>query len=124
MKTGKSSNGLFIYAIGYLVFLYAPVLLLPIFSFNDSIYVAFPLKGFTLNSYDQMIDNPDLLDALLASFQTGVVVAVISTALGLLAAKAVTHYYLPGRIAMTGFIMLPLVVPPLVMAVALLFLLR
>ena len=34
----------------YLVFLYGPVLLLPLFSFNDSIFVAFPLTGFTTSA--------------------------------------------------------------------------
>ena len=31
----------------YLIFLYGPIILLPIFAFNDSTVVAFPLKGFT-----------------------------------------------------------------------------
>ena len=40
-------NGLGVYAVAYLVFLYLPVAVLPVFSFNDSQYVTFPLKGFT-----------------------------------------------------------------------------
>ena len=41
-------GGLGVYTVIYLAFIYGPVLVLPVFSFNDSIYVAFPLKGFTL----------------------------------------------------------------------------
>ncbi len=37
-----------LYAILFLIFLYGPVLLMPLFSFNDSIFAIFPLKGFTL----------------------------------------------------------------------------
>ena len=36
-----------VYAVAYLVFLYAPILLLPLFAFNDSTIIAFPLQGFT-----------------------------------------------------------------------------
>ena len=38
----------------YLVFLYLPVLLLPLFSFNDGTIVAFPIKGWTLEWYRQL----------------------------------------------------------------------
>ncbi|MEL7219307.1 MAG: ABC transporter permease, partial [Pseudomonadota bacterium] len=37
------------YAIAYLIFLYAPIILLPLFAFNDSTIIAFPLSGFTTN---------------------------------------------------------------------------
>jgi spermidine/putrescine transport system permease protein len=121
---GRSSYGLAAYAVAYLAFLYGPVLLLPVFSFNDSIYVSLPLKGFTLEWYQQMLDTPDLFAALRASLQVGISVAVVSTILGILAAKAITRYYLPGKVVLTSFILLPLVIPYLVMAVALLFVFR
>ena len=124
MSGGRRLDGLNLYAIAYLVFLYGPVLLLPVFSFNDSIYVAFPLKGFTFDWYRQMAANADLIAALRASVWVGLVVAVISTLLGLLAAKAVTRYPIPGRATIVGFIMLPLVIPSLVLALALLVVIR
>ena len=62
------------YGLCFVVFLYAPVLLLPLFSFNDNIYVTFPLKGFTLKWYEAMAANQPLIDALLASIQVGVAV--------------------------------------------------
>jgi spermidine/putrescine transport system permease protein len=102
------------------VFLYGPVLLLPMFSFNDSIYVAFPLKEFTTRWYIEMVNNPSLMAALKNSLKVGVSVAIISTVLGLLAAKAVTRYRLPGRGPVVGLIMLPLVVPSIILGVALL----
>ncbi len=64
-------DGLFVFAIVYLVFIYLPVLFLPLFSFNDAIYVAFPLKGFTLKWYQQMVNNPGLLHALMNSVKIG-----------------------------------------------------
>src|SRR6185437_4535656 len=106
----------------YLVFLYGPVLLLPLFSFNDSIFVSFPLKGFTLKWYSQMIENAALRAAFANSVKVGISVSVISTILGTLAAKAVTRYSLPYRGAIVGFIMLPLLMPSIILGIALLML--
>jgi spermidine/putrescine transport system permease protein len=124
MARRRRLEGLSLYASLYLLFLYAPVLLLPLFSFNDSFYVAFPLRGFTLAWYREMAGNAPLIEALQASLAVGVGVALASTALGVLAARALTRYDLPGRAPITGFIMLPLVVPSLVLALALLVILR
>ena len=111
-----------VYALGFVVFLYAPVLLLPLFSFNDSIFAIFPLKGFTLSAYQQLADDSKLLGAVKNSVMVGICVAVISTALGLLAAMAVTRYRLPGKGPVVGTIMLPLVIPSIILGVALLVL--
>ncbi|MDG2482380.1 MAG: ABC transporter permease [Alphaproteobacteria bacterium] len=111
---------MFLYAVWYLAFLSIPVLFLPLFSFNDSIYVAFPLKGFTLQWYGDMVDNPALLRALENSVKVGFSVAVGATFLGLFAAKAMTRYTMPGKGPITSFIMLPLVVPGIILGIALL----
>ena len=115
-------DGFAVYAIIYLTFIYLPVLFLPLFSFNKSKYIAFPLKGFTLQWYEKMINTPDLLEALMNSVKVGVAVAVLSTMFGLLAAKAVTRYRIPGRGPVMGFIMVPLVIPGIILAIALLIL--
>lgn len=115
---------LLLYAVVYMIFIYAPVLLLPLFSFNDSIYITFPLKGFTFKWYQEMANNPALLASLRASVEVGAVVAVVSTAIGLLAAKAITRYDFPGKTAVIGFISLPLVVPYIFLAIALLTIAR
>jgi len=117
-------EGLTMYAVMYLTFIYLPVLFLPLFSFNDSKFIAFPLKGFTLKWYEQMANNAGLIDALGNSVKIGLVVAVLSTTLGILAAKAVTRYRIPGRGPMIGFIMVPLVIPEIIMGIALLILLN
>lgn len=110
------------YSILYLAFLYIPVLFLPLFSFNDSIYIAFPMKGYTTKWYEQLMSNEPLLAALMNSVKVGAVSAVFATILGIFAAKAVTRYRMPGRGPLVGFIMLPLVVPGIIFGVALLIL--
>ena len=113
-------NGLGVYAVAYLVFLYLPVAVLPVFSFNDSQYVTFPLKGFTLKWYYQLADSYGLLNALWNSVRVGVSVAVLSTVLGIFAAKAVTRYRMRGRGGLVGFIMVPLVIPEIILGISLL----
>jgi len=123
MKAGRT-GALSTYATLYLVFLYAPVLLIPLFSFNSGIYVAFPLKGFTTDWYSQMAANHQLLASFRASMGVAVAVAIISTGLGLLAAMALTRHEVSGKRAIIGFLLLPLVIPSLIVALALLVLLR
>ena len=68
-----------VYAVAYLAFLYVPVLFLPIFSFNDSAIVAFPLKGITTEWYEELWNNDVMHGALWNSLKVGIASAVIST---------------------------------------------
>lgn len=111
-----------VYAIVFLIVLYLPVLAIPLFSFNSSIYVRFPLEGFTLQWYADLWGRDSVLKALWNSVRVGISVAVVSTILGLLAARAITLYRLPGQNAIITFAMLPLVVPGIIFGVALLIL--
>jgi spermidine/putrescine transport system permease protein len=123
-RMGDAGSGLAIFAIAYLLFLYVPVLLLPVFSFNDSIFITFPLKGFTTKWYAQMLADEGMINALVASLQVGVIVAIIATMLGLLGAKAVTRYRMPGQGAVTAMIMLPLFIPEIILGISLLILIN
>jgi spermidine/putrescine transport system permease protein len=104
----------------YLVALYGPVLLLPLFSFNDNIYTVFPLSGFTLKWYQQLGHEVSLVHSLWASLKVGIAVALIGTIFGFLAAKAMTRYRIPGRRVLYGFLLLPLIVPPIIKGASLL----
>lgn len=121
---GRRFDSLFIYAMVYLTFLYGPVLVLPLFSFNDSLYVAFPLKGFTLDWYRAMANQTQLVNSLLNSLKVAAIVSVISTILGTLAAKGVTRYRITGHGTIVGFIMIPLVIPLIILGISLLVLIN
>jgi spermidine/putrescine transport system permease protein len=112
------------YGVGYVIFLYGPLLLIPIFSFNHSIYVAFPLKGFTLKWYEEMFANSYLLEAAVNSLKLAAAVALASTVIGLLAARALTRYRFIGHGFVSGMIAVPLVVPGIVFGIALLIMFR
>lgn len=109
-----------IYASVYLLALYAPIAIVVLFSFNNSIYPAFPLRGFTLNWYDTAIANSELWRALMNSLVIAVTTAVLSTAIGLLAAMAVVRYRFRLRNTITLLLYAPLALPTVVAGVALL----
>jgi spermidine/putrescine transport system permease protein len=116
--------GLAAFAVLYMIFLYGPLIVLPVFAFNDSAFIAFPLKGFTTKWFDKAIADGDMIQALWSSIQVGMVAATAATALGLLAAKAITRYAFRAKGAVTGFIMLPLFVPEIMLGISLLILLK
>ncbi len=108
------------YAFLYVVFLYAPVIFLPIFSVNASAVPKFPLTGFTLDWYRQLPHTPALIDATWNSLVVGISAAILSTTLGICAARAITRYRFPGRRTANGLIMAPLVLPEIIVAVSML----
>ena len=93
----QPNRPLHIYALCYLAFLYIPVLFLVLFSFNDSIFIAFPLTSFTTKWYVELVDNEPMLAALMNSLKVGGVTSVVATLLGIFGAKAVTRYRMPGK---------------------------
>ena len=108
------------YTVLYLLFIYLPVLLLPLFSFNDGIYVAFPMKGFTTQWWAEMVQQEGLHRALWNSFRVALPVSVISTIFGICGAKALSVRSLSGAKFFTGLFTLPLVIPFIVLAISLL----
>ena len=80
---GARGGWLGVYVLAYLVFLYLPVSLIPLFSFNDSIQAAFPLKGFTLAWYRTLSGNSALSGALVTSLMIGVTAAAGATLCGI-----------------------------------------
>lgn len=115
-----SRRALWTYAVVYLVFLYLPVALLPIFAFNDGTIIAFPLNGFTTNWFVELTQIPALHDAVRNSLIIALATAVFSTVLGIFAARAATRFHFPGKAGIMGFIMVPLVLPEIIVAVSLL----
>ncbi|MCA0011317.1 ABC transporter permease [Mesorhizobium sp. B292B1B] len=109
-----------VYAFLYIVFLYLPVIFLPIFSINTAATPKFPLTGYTLKWYEDLPNTPALLDATWNSLIVGVSASVLSTVLGILAARSITRYRYPGRRAINGLIMAPLVLPEVIVAISML----
>jgi spermidine/putrescine transport system permease protein len=125
MDVALSKNGarllrLFFFLV--VVFLYAPIVILLIFSFNDSAIPTFPLSGFTLHWYHQFLVNADLR----ASLETSAIIAALSSlgavVLGILASIALTRRHFRGKAAVSALLLSPLVIPYVVFGISLLLL--
>ena len=104
--------------------LYLPIALLFLFSINANTTLTFPLKGLTLQWYGRLFGTPALLHAVLNSVIVGVSASVVATAIGTMVAVLLSRFNFRGRDALAGLAMLPLIVPYVVLAVALLVLFR
>ena len=111
------------YAYLYLAFIYVPVLLLPVFSLNTSPAPKLPLEGVTLKWYADLGKTPAMLDAAWNSLVVGLSASILSTVLGICAARALTRYRFPMQRPINGLIMAPLVLPEIIVAVSLLIVL-
>lgn len=116
----RQGRALGIYAVLYLIFLYAPIFLLPIFAFNNSTIIAFPLSGFTTQWFHDLVGVQALHSAVLTSLKIAVITAILSTILGICAARAATRYTFRGKGGLMAVIMVPLVLPEIIVAVSLL----
>jgi spermidine/putrescine transport system permease protein len=101
------------------VFLYAPIVILAIFSFNDG-DVSFPLAGFTLDWYRRFFSNPKILESLERSAIVAVVSSLIAVGLGVATSFALVRRRFAGKSAVSALVFSPLVVPYVVFGISLL----
>ena len=125
MDVALSKNGARLLRVFFalvVVFLYAPILILLIFSFNNSDVPSFPLSGFTLHWYYEFLTNADLRNAL----ETSAVVAALSSAvavvLGILASIALVRRRFRAKGPVSALLLSPLVLPLVVFGISLLLL--
>jgi spermidine/putrescine transport system permease protein len=104
------------------IFLYAPIVILIIFSFNDRELVSFPWQGFTLRWYHAFLRNSILLDALETSAFVAVVASVVTTVLAIPASIALTRRRFFAKGIVSALMLAPLVIPLVVLGTALLIL--
>ncbi len=100
-------------------FLYLPILILIVFSFNSTRSVAV-LSGFSLEWYTQLAANAELLQAARNSLIIGLVSTVAATAIGTLTAIGMDRYRFRLRTAFDANLYLPIVIPEIVMGISLL----
>ena len=127
MEIATSRNGLRAlrtFFVLLVVFLYAPIVVLVVFSFNDSVVISFPLSGFTLRWYEQFLSNPSLVRALRTSLTVATLSSAITVALGVLASVVIVRRRFAGKPAVSALLLSPLVIPYVVFGISLLVLFR
>lgn len=109
----------YLYLASVYLFLYIPILILVIYSFNDSKYST-NWQGFTLSWYTQLIADGPLMEAFANSLAIAFASSVSATILGTLGAFAFYRYRFPGRKVMYTFIYIVMMSPDIVMGISLL----
>lgn len=107
-------------ASAVMLFLYAPIVVILVFSFNNSDYTGLPFKGFTLKWYATLFQDSQILDSIWNSVYVGVGVVILSVLFGLPAAIALDRYDFPGKGVFRRIVLLPIVLPGIITGVALL----
>jgi len=100
-------------------FIYLPVVILIIFSFNNTRSVAL-FTGFSTEWYTALANNEELLDAARNSLLVGLITTIVATIIGTLTALAMDRYRFKLRTAFDANLYLPIVIPEIVLGIALL----
>ena len=121
MNRQRSTFLITILCFGY-AFLYIPIVMVVIYSFNDSRIVSV-WGGFSFRWYLQLLENRQIIEAALLSLRIAFISATVATALGTLAGLALARMgRFRGRILFTGMIAAPLVMPEVITGLSLLLL--
>jgi ABC-type spermidine/putrescine transport system permease subunit II len=110
------------YALLIYVFLFFPIVLLVLFSFNANRYGTFPITGWTLTWYRQAFDDYQVHDAVSTTIKVALQVTAISTFVGTAAAFPLVRSRLPFREGIRILFILPIMIPGLLIGVSLLVL--
>jgi spermidine/putrescine transport system permease protein len=102
-----------------LFFLYAPILVMALMSFNASEFYAFPLS-FTLEWYRRLAVNADILASAWRSLYIAIATTVIATILGTAAAVALFRHDFPGKTFLQALLFPPIAIPWLILGTAML----
>jgi spermidine/putrescine transport system permease protein len=120
---GRVARGLLsTYALLIYVFLFFPIVLLVLFSFNANRYGTFPITGWTLTWYRQAFDDYQVHDAVATTVKVALQVTVISTIVGTCAAFPLVRSRLRFREGIRIIFILPIMIPGLLIGVSLLVL--
>ena len=101
-------------AVLIVAFLYLPVVVLIIFSFNDNKITTWPLVGFTWHWYHDAFSNKELMVALWNSIHVATVATLLCVLLGVPAGIALDRINFPGKLLFRRLVLLPLVLPGIV----------
>lgn len=106
------------------LFMFVPVAVVLLLSFNSSEFGSFPMDGLSLRWFFELWNNDAIVRAFQTSLLLGSLTAIFSTTVGVLASLAVIRYRFPGKELVNTALVAPILVPEVVLGVALLLFLR
>src|ERR1700728_462562 len=121
-KLVSGSRWLLCHAVAVFAFLYLPIAVLILYSFNGEGVGGFPPHHLTLDWYRTLFADGPIWDSVLNSLQVALAAMVISLALGVLAALALERAQFPGKALFRRLVLLPLILPGIITGLSLLML--
>ena len=119
----RASRGLLTcYGLSIYLFLFAPIVLLVLFSFNANTYGSFPITGWTTKWYAQVFGDYQIQDALRTTLKVGLEVTAVSVLLGTAAAFPLVRAGLPFPAGFRVALTLPIMIPGILIGISLLVL--
>jgi spermidine/putrescine transport system permease protein len=117
--SGRPSRWLTAFTVLTYLFLFAPIVILIIFSFNNS-RRGFTWNGFTLDWYARLLRNTEMLDALRVTLEVAAIAVVGATILGSLLGLGLARLRFRGGGAVQTLLLLPIMTPEIIMGISLL----
>jgi len=115
----KFKAALSVFSMLVLAWLILPTLVLVPISFSETASFNFPAKGFSLQWYENFFTDISWVRSLLLSLQVAVLVTIISTVAGTLAAFGIWKMKARGRALVEGYLLTPMMIPGIILAVGL-----
>jgi ABC-type spermidine/putrescine transport system permease subunit II len=112
------------FVLGVYAFLYAPILVMAAFSFNDGRALTLPFAGFSTRWYEALAEDNQMQDALLYSLRVAVVAVALSCAFGLCFALLFRRRGFRGVGVAKALVVVPLALPGVMLGISLLVLFR
>lgn len=116
----------FFYAMAAVVlgFLYIPLTVLVAYSFNSSRSLSWPMTGFSMQWYQRLLANEDLLEALFNSLYVASSATLLTLLIGVPAALALDRLQFPGKGLFRKLVLLPIALPGIITGISMLILFR
>jgi spermidine/putrescine transport system permease protein len=118
LRLGEVALG--VHSLLLYLFLYLPLVVIVLYSFNANKIATWPIQDYTLDWYRALRVDRELIAGIKLSIRVGIVSALAAVVLGTLAALAIDRYDFPGKATLRFLIVLPITLPGIVTGVALL----
>lgn len=102
------------------LFMFAPIAVVVLLSFNSAQFGSFPIEGFSLRWFEELFNNAAIVRAFQTSLWLAIVTAIVSTTFGILASIALVRYDFPGKSWINTLLVAPVLIPETVLGVGLL----
>jgi spermidine/putrescine transport system permease protein len=123
-SSGGSSRWLLIHAVLVFAFLYLPIAVLIVYSFNGAGVGGFPPHNLTFDWYRTLFGDGAIWDSVINSLLVAFAAVVIALAFGIPAALALERANFPGKALFRRLVLLPLILPGIITGLSLLMLFR